>query len=217
MRRVAMGTSKDRQENAVRQPNLKLRLERKRRGWGQKTVAVALNVSTAMVSKWECGEREPSPFYQEKLCSLFKKTAEELGFTDTFINGLPIRPQPSSIRAFSDTLPLEQNETKPSVSVFLPPHMFLDSELLSRLERVFQAPSQIDQTTLEYLRRLVSEQKRQLVQGGGVNWYEFLSHASHHLRLFTNLLETTSGKTSRELVTLIAEISLLIGDVLFNT
>jgi tetratricopeptide (TPR) repeat protein len=35
-----------------------------------------------MVSRWELGKYPPSPFYQEKLCLLFGKTAQELGFLD---------------------------------------------------------------------------------------------------------------------------------------
>ena len=35
-----------------------------------------------MVGKWERGFKRPSPFYQEKLCSLYDLTAEELGLVD---------------------------------------------------------------------------------------------------------------------------------------
>src|SRR6266568_2547792 len=33
-----------------------------------------------MISKWERGEHIPDPFWQKKLCKLFKKDAVKLGF-----------------------------------------------------------------------------------------------------------------------------------------
>jgi len=35
-----------------------------------------------MISRWENGHRNPEPAYQEKLCSLFEKSAIELGFIE---------------------------------------------------------------------------------------------------------------------------------------
>ncbi len=58
-------------------------MERLRRGWSQKKVAFDIDTSKDVVSRWETGERTPSLYYQEKLCRLFKKTADELGFLDT--------------------------------------------------------------------------------------------------------------------------------------
>jgi len=37
-----------------------------------------------MVSRWERGKSMPGPFYREKLCTLFQKDAEELGFIATY-------------------------------------------------------------------------------------------------------------------------------------
>ncbi len=61
-------------------PNDKLRYERERRGWSQKKVADQIDVGKEMISRWECGERFPSKYYQEKLCQLYDKSAGELGF-----------------------------------------------------------------------------------------------------------------------------------------
>ena len=63
-----------------KQPNEQLRIERLRRGWSQKKVAFDIDTSKDLVSRWETGERVPSLYYQEKLCRLFGKTADELGF-----------------------------------------------------------------------------------------------------------------------------------------
>jgi transcriptional regulator with XRE-family HTH domain len=60
-------------------PNTRLKRERQLRGWSQAHVAEQLGVADYYISRWERGEVVPSPFYQERLCTLFGKTAEELG------------------------------------------------------------------------------------------------------------------------------------------
>jgi transcriptional regulator with XRE-family HTH domain len=56
-----------------------LRRERQLRGWSQQRVGELVDTSEDVVSRWERGERKPSPFFQEKLCVLYGKSAEELG------------------------------------------------------------------------------------------------------------------------------------------
>ena len=63
-----------------RQANERLRHERERRGWSQKRVADLIDTSKEIVGLWERGERGTGKKYQEKLCELFGKSAEELGF-----------------------------------------------------------------------------------------------------------------------------------------
>jgi transcriptional regulator with XRE-family HTH domain len=60
--------------------NEKLRYQRLIRGWSQKKVGELINTTKEMVSRWERGTSIPSPYYREKLCSLFGLTAHELGF-----------------------------------------------------------------------------------------------------------------------------------------
>ncbi len=72
-----------------KQPNEQLRTERLRRGWSQKKVAFDIDTSKDVVSRWETGERAPSLYYQEKLCRLFGKTADELGFIQLGPNQSP--------------------------------------------------------------------------------------------------------------------------------
>src|SRR5215467_13033781 len=75
------------------QPNTLLRRQRLLRGWSLQHVVEQLcslcqededipGVTADMVSKWERGERKPSPFYQTKLCLLYDTTADQLGFLD---------------------------------------------------------------------------------------------------------------------------------------
>ena len=63
-----------------KKPNTILRRERQLRGWSQQRVAELVETSEDVVSRWERGERRPIPFFQEKLCALYGKSAEELGF-----------------------------------------------------------------------------------------------------------------------------------------
>src|SRR5947199_7430470 len=60
-------------------PNERLRHARYLKGWTQSDLAAALDTDFETVSRWERGIALPSPFYREKLCDLFGKTAEELG------------------------------------------------------------------------------------------------------------------------------------------
>jgi transcriptional regulator with XRE-family HTH domain/tetratricopeptide (TPR) repeat protein len=60
--------------------NEALRHQRVLRGWSQQKLAELIGASNEMISYWEGGKKKTSPFYQEKLCELFGKTAEELGF-----------------------------------------------------------------------------------------------------------------------------------------
>lgn len=70
-----------------KQPNSKLRRERELRGWSQQRVAESIGTSDQAVNRWENGQHKTSKYFQEKLCTLFGKSAEELGFmlSDTSI------------------------------------------------------------------------------------------------------------------------------------
>jgi len=65
--------------NGEKKPNPTLRRERQLRGWSQQKVAGLVETSEDVISRWERGERKPSPFFQEKFCILYGKSAEELG------------------------------------------------------------------------------------------------------------------------------------------
>jgi transcriptional regulator with XRE-family HTH domain len=53
--------------------------ERKLRGWSQQEVADRIGTTHLNVSRWEHGYTMPGPYYRRKLCSLFRKSEEELG------------------------------------------------------------------------------------------------------------------------------------------
>jgi len=82
-------------------PNTLLRQQRLLRGWSLREVVDQLcklceeekdipGVTADMVSKWERGERKPSRFYQAKLCLLYGKTADQLGFLEIIDESLPL-------------------------------------------------------------------------------------------------------------------------------
>lgn len=68
--------------NTTRRPNRRLRHEREARGWSQAYVARQLGADANIVSCWESGERKPGPYYHQKLCALFGKSAVELGLLE---------------------------------------------------------------------------------------------------------------------------------------
>ncbi len=59
-----------------------LRLERVQRNWRQVDLAEALGTSVVTVQRWEKGNQLPSVYFRARLCSLFGKSAEELGLVD---------------------------------------------------------------------------------------------------------------------------------------
>jgi transcriptional regulator with XRE-family HTH domain len=75
-----------------RHPNELLRRARVLRGWSQQRVADHINAllgaecaDRQLVYRWEAGKRTPGPFYRERLCQVFKMTAEELGLVELTI------------------------------------------------------------------------------------------------------------------------------------
>lgn len=60
-------------------PNLRLRNERLQRNWSQGDLAEAIETSPVVISRWERGISLPSLHHRQKLCQVFRKSAEELG------------------------------------------------------------------------------------------------------------------------------------------
>src|SRR5690242_4149842 len=96
-----MGASKQ-----VKQPNNLLRYEREKKGWSQGRLAELLGADTSMISCWECGDRKPSLFYQEKLCHLFGKDAEALGLIEQRESTQSAQTPISSLTFYSGKPPL---------------------------------------------------------------------------------------------------------------
>ena len=60
-------------------PNKRLREQRELRGWTQEKLAEKVETSAVTVSRWESGIL-PSLYHRRKLCELFGKSPQELGF-----------------------------------------------------------------------------------------------------------------------------------------
>jgi tetratricopeptide (TPR) repeat protein len=81
-------------------PNHKLRYERERRAWTQQKVADMVGTTPLNVGRWERGVTSPAPFFRQKLCEVYEKSAQELGLvaekietalaTDVPLSPLPI-------------------------------------------------------------------------------------------------------------------------------
>jgi transcriptional regulator with XRE-family HTH domain len=96
-------------------PNVLLRHERQLRGWSQAYLAEQIDVPDYYISRWERGEVLPSPYYQQKLCQVFGKTAEELGMLQQ-TTPLPLRVDPPKV----EQLPFPQPQLD-SISTPQPP------------------------------------------------------------------------------------------------
>lgn len=59
--------------------NNRLRQERHRLNWRQLDLAEQLGTTVVTVKRWERGIQQPSAYFRMKLCTLFGKSAEELG------------------------------------------------------------------------------------------------------------------------------------------
>lgn len=62
------------------QCNEYLKRERELKGWSQERLAEELGTTAVNVSRWERKVTTPAPYFRQKLCMLFRKTADELGF-----------------------------------------------------------------------------------------------------------------------------------------
>ena len=60
-------------------PNRQLKQERELRCWSQLEVADQIGTTTLNVSRWERGITFPGPHFRQGLCTLFGKSAGELG------------------------------------------------------------------------------------------------------------------------------------------
>src|SRR5713226_8843750 len=98
-------------------PNIRLRSERELRGWSQSKVAKEIGTNTDRISRWECGDSTVSPYYREKLCTLFGKNARELGFLDEASDDDP-QEEPPELVGISE----EPSPTQPTSNINLDGH-----------------------------------------------------------------------------------------------
>jgi tetratricopeptide (TPR) repeat protein/transcriptional regulator with XRE-family HTH domain len=87
-------------------PRSLLRAERLRYQWSQQELANRLGISVVTINRWERGVTAPSPYFRLKLCTLFKRSAIELGLLpdEETISTLPSNPTTPSAKE-SSSLP----------------------------------------------------------------------------------------------------------------
>ncbi len=196
-------------------PNEELRQAREIKGWSQRKVAEELGTNENMVSRWECGESKPSPFYREKLCILFEKSALELGF---------IEQQASSQLFYSGLQELGNQEMNRSRRRFLESigavgTALAAQELLTptpweRLSTALAKPSGIDAITLNYL-EVITKSYWQLRTG--ISSRELLNGVVGHLQTLTQLLQHPLSEGNREhLCSLAGEVTQIAGQISFD-
>src|SRR5215471_14368112 len=62
----------------------RLRQERIQHNWRQHDLAEQLGTSVATIQRWERGSHQPSAYFRVKLCALFGKSTQELGFVPDY-------------------------------------------------------------------------------------------------------------------------------------
>ncbi|EFH83275.1 tetratricopeptide repeat protein [Ktedonobacter racemifer] len=143
--------------------NQRLRAERLRKRWSQQELADRIGVSVITINRWERGVTAPSPYFRLKLCSLFGKSATELGLFPDQQAEQAMSPEPG---------PPVDHPQLPQQLKYLPyrrnPFFTGREALLERLHTRLQAsPTQIyalcglggigkTQTALEYAYRYYS-------------------------------------------------------------
>ncbi|HEU5377619.1 MAG TPA: FxSxx-COOH system tetratricopeptide repeat protein [Ktedonobacteraceae bacterium] len=141
-----------------------LRHERIQRNWRQQDLADQLGTTVVTVQRWERGSHQPSAYFRLKLCTLFGKSAEELGLvavdpsspiiTETVSETRPIPSSPPETPAALWTVPYRRN-----------PHFTGRDELLDQLARQLSPEKQADVTTT---RRAILSQPQAIKGLGGI-------------------------------------------------
>ncbi|HJT56630.1 MAG TPA: tetratricopeptide repeat protein [Ktedonobacteraceae bacterium] len=111
-------------------PNEQLKQARVLRGWSQKYVAEQIGADHYYLSRWERGTASPSPYYRQKLCTLFGKNARELGLLPDEVGEQHQAPTSQEIPA--------QASMAPIYDAAIPPLSSGTSELVGRSEALSQ-------------------------------------------------------------------------------
>lgn len=101
-------------------PNTKLRTERIRRNWTQVQAEVKAELPPGSLGRWERGDVFPEAYARERLCVLYNKSAEELGFLEQEAPSLPQQPLTEAVIANDEV----QTTSLPPV----PPQSAIDSK-----------------------------------------------------------------------------------------
>ncbi|HET8846403.1 MAG TPA: NB-ARC domain-containing protein, partial [Ktedonobacteraceae bacterium] len=77
--------------------NDRLRQERVHHNWRQQDLADLLGTTVLTIKRWEGGKQQPSAYFRARLCTLFGKSAEELGLLPEIQPIPPVMPEQEDI------------------------------------------------------------------------------------------------------------------------
>ncbi len=203
-----------------RKANNLLRREREIRGWSQSRLAELIGADTSMISRWECGERNPDNAYQEKLCTLFEKNTEELGFIPPYIPPDEVSPLISA-----NTTIISRREASKEIgsiigSTLLAPRIIVeDTDVLNRLLRVVRRPSSVDTTALTLLETMTKNHWQLYAHFENSIQYRhnMLTSVTGHLQTITRMMEHPQPEhIQRMLSSFAGETTQLIGEICFD-
>jgi tetratricopeptide (TPR) repeat protein len=223
----------------IKKPNDLLRRQRELRGWSHRRVAEELeklggSTDSKQVGKWERGVAKPSPFYQERLCTLFGLTAYELGFVapstqPKLVSSDPLppiskqadqkseaRPQMTFAQGNEDMFYRKRRELLQMLAVaattFVVSLPDLDWE---RVENTFSGFSRLDESMLLDMVAInksfwnlykVTPQKKVMLDG-----------VLGQLKLVTSFLENScTSPLRKQLYTVASDLSQLLGEIFFD-
>ncbi len=198
-----------------------LRYERENRGWSQNRLAEFVGADTSMISRWECGERKPTLYYQEKLCKLFEKNARELGFIED-ANSV------ASTHQIIDAKQLAEIESKDDMkrrqflsnigmvgmTLATMPQEFLAPAPWERLSMAVARPSRIDANTLAHLQTIT---KSYWQLRSSLTSRELFQGVLGHLETVTQLLQSPQPPTIHvQLCAIASEVAQITGQMSFD-
>jgi tetratricopeptide (TPR) repeat protein/transcriptional regulator with XRE-family HTH domain len=199
-------------------------------------VGLEIGTSKGVVSRWETGERTPSRYYQEQLCKLFGRSAQELGFLDaspdesssvlSLQEGLPV-PTSSASQARMTTIPERKGDAlgfsrrqvlqgmldAACTTLVLAPYAMLNADAIDRLTAVVTRQMNIDDDLLDDL-HTVTRHHWKLSTNLSV---EVLSSITGHFQTVIHLLKRSHPTSvAQRLSSLASEAAQIIGKVLFD-
>lgn len=149
-----------------------LRHERILRNWRQQDLADELETTVATIKRWERGSQLPGPYFRMRLCALFGKSAEEMGFVAASI--------PSSDIYLDEQA--TSSQTKPPGLWMVPllrnPHFTGRADLLGRLAQHLSLELGVGMTT-----RQAALSQRQAIKGlGGIGKTQIAVEYAYRMR-----------------------------------
>jgi tetratricopeptide (TPR) repeat protein/transcriptional regulator with XRE-family HTH domain len=87
-------------------PNQRLVNERLLRHWSQQELANRVGTTSINVSRWERGITTPGPYFQQRLCTLFEKSASALGLIPEALDSTTVASDNAHNVLFDPAIPL---------------------------------------------------------------------------------------------------------------